>query len=87
VQAGALEGLAVYPNPAHGRATIQLPALPGATTATLTVLDALGRTLRIQPAALNAKAELDLAGLPAGLYAVRVQAGGSTTATRRLVVE
>ena len=81
-----LAGYIIFPNPAHNRATIQLPAIPGTTTATLTVLDALGRTLRTQPAALNAKAELDLAGLPAGLYAVRVQAGGSTT-TRRLVVE
>ena len=80
------EALNLYPNPAHNRATIQLPAIPGTTTATLTVLDALGRPVRTQTAALNTKAELDLAGLPAGLYAVRVQAGGST-ATHRLVVE
>jgi hypothetical protein len=54
--------------------------------ATLTLLDAMGRTVRTQAAATNARTELDLAGLPAGLYAVRVQPGGST-ATRRLVVE
>ena len=78
--------LTLFPNPAHGRATVQVPAVPGATTATLTLLDAPGRTLRTQTAATNAKAELDLAGLAPGLYAVRVQAGGST-ATRRLVVE
>lgn len=81
-----LSAIALSPNPAHGRATIQLPPISGTTTATLALLDALGRTLRTQPAATNAKAELDLTGLPAGLYAVRVQAGGST-ATRRLVVE
>lgn len=81
----ALE-LAVLPNPAYGRATVQVPAVPGAATATLTVLDALGRTLRTQPAALNARASLDLTGFAPGLYAVRMQAG-ATTATRRLVVE
>lgn len=78
--------LALFPNPAHGRATVQLPALPGTPTATLTVLDALGRTLRTQTAAANSKAALDLTGLAPGLYAVRVTAG-ATTATHRLVVE
>ena len=81
-----LAALALYPNPAHGRATVQLPALPGATTATLAILDALGRTIRTQAAATNAPAELDLTGLAPGLYAVRVQAGAAT-AMRRLVVE
>ena len=78
--------VAVSPNPAHGTATLQLPALPGTATATLTLLDALGRAIRTQTASTNAPAELDLSGLAAGLYAVRVTAGGST-ATRRLVVE
>ena len=76
----------LFPNPAHHRATIQLPALPGIPTATLTLLDALGRTLRTQTALTNANAELDLTGLAPGLYAVRVVAGAST-ATQRLVVE
>ncbi|GAB3582069.1 hypothetical protein GCM10027345_25690 [Hymenobacter daeguensis] len=81
-----LVGLELFPNPAHGRVTVQLPATPGTTTASLTVLDALGRTLRTQTAATNATAELDLTRLAPGLYAVRVQAGGAT-ATQRLVVE
>ncbi|MDQ2772221.1 MAG: hypothetical protein M3Y54_17180, partial [Bacteroidota bacterium] len=34
---------ALAPNPAHGSASVQLPAVPGAATATLTLLDALGR--------------------------------------------
>jgi hypothetical protein len=78
--------VAVFPNPAHARATVQLPAVPGAATATLTVLDALGRTLRTQTAPTNSKAALDLTGLAPGLYALRVQAGAAT-AVRRLVVE
>lgn len=80
-----LAGVAVFPSPAHGTATVLLPALPS-STATLTILDALGRPLRTQTAATNSKANLDLTGLAPGLYAVRVAAGGST-ATQRLVVE
>jgi len=75
--------VACVPNPAHGRATVQLPA--GTPTATLTVLDALGRPVRTQTAT-GTRAELDLTGLAPGFYAVRVQAGAAT-ATQRLVVE
>ena len=38
----------VFPNPAHTAATVQLPLLPGVPTATLTLLDALGRPVRTQ---------------------------------------
>ena len=79
--------LAISPNPAHGRATLRVPAEAGTATAMLTVLDALGRPVRTQIVLTNARAELDLAGLPAGLYVVRVQAGGSPPATQRLVLE
>ncbi|MCC3154878.1 T9SS type A sorting domain-containing protein [Hymenobacter sp. BT770] len=84
-----LEGVSVFPNPAHIKATVLVPAVPGATSATLTVLDALGRSVRTQIAAISAsdrQVELDLTGLPAGLYAVRLTSG-SRTDTRRLVVE
>ncbi|MGY3089209.1 hypothetical protein ACVWYF_002249 [Hymenobacter sp. UYAg731] len=64
-----------------------MPAIPGATaTATLTVLDALGRPVPTLIMPTNSKAALDLTGLAPGLYAVRVQAGGISV-TRRLVVE
>ena len=78
--------MALFPNPARTATPIQLPASPSATTATLTILDALGRTLRTQTAAPNARTGLDLTGRPVGLYAVRITAG-SRSATRRLVVE
>jgi hypothetical protein len=80
------ESIGLFPNPARTAATVQLPPVPGVATATLTLLDALGRAVRTQPAATNARAELDLRGLTPGLYALRVAAGG-TSATRRLVVE
>ncbi|GAB2857405.1 T9SS type A sorting domain-containing protein [Hymenobacter ruber] len=80
---------ALYPNPAHGTSTLTLPALPGTTTATLTLRDAMGRALRTFTVTLptaGLRQEMSLAGLPAGIYAVQVQAGRNTAA-RRLVVE
>ena len=87
--AGPLAGSYLYPNPAHATATVQLPAVPGASLATLTLCDALGRAVRTATVALPAAGqhhELSLAGLPAGLYALQVQAGEART-THRLVVE
>ena len=87
----ALRGSAftLAPNPARSVTTVTLPALPGTASATLTLLDALGRTVRMATVPLpltGLRHELDLSGLAPGLYAVQVQAG-EATATRRLVVE
>jgi hypothetical protein len=86
VPPSALAGLNLAPNPAHGTAQVRVPAVPGTTQATLTLLDALGRVARRQPAATGATAALDLAGLAPGVYVLRVQAGVAT-ATQKLVVE
>ena len=81
-------GLDLFPNPATGRVSVRLPALPTARPATVEVLDALGRTVRQLTVQVGAgtTAEVELAGLPAGLYALR-----ATTAEARylarLVVE
>ncbi|GAB3590120.1 hypothetical protein GCM10027345_44660 [Hymenobacter daeguensis] len=88
----AAQGLLPFtlaPNPARAATTVALPAQPGTATATLTLRDALGRALRsetVQLPTAGLRHELDLSGLPAGLYAVQVQAGPAT-ATRRLVLE
>ena len=71
---------ALFPNPAHGTATLRLPA--GAPRPPLTLTDALGRVVRRYPAPATAEAELDLRGLPAGVYVVRCGA-----VSQRLVVE
>lgn len=78
--------VALVPNPASGTATAVLPALAGAGPATLTLLDALGRPVLVRTVALPAQVALPLHGLPAGVYALRVQAG-ATVATQRLVIE
>lgn len=81
--------LELAPNPAHGRATVSVPAVPGATRATLLLTDALGRTVRTATAVLPAaglRHELSLQGLAPGVYSLRVQAG-SQQAVRALLVE
>ncbi len=79
----------LYPNPAHGAATVALPAVPGVTLATAVLRDALGREVRRQTAATTAAGgafELNLTGLPAGLYALQI-ALGEQLVTKQLVVE
>ena len=78
----ALPPLALYPNPAHGTATVALPA--SATPAILTLADALGREVRrfAAPAPGATQALLDLRGLPAGLYLLR-----AGEATGKLIIE
>ena len=86
---GPLAAWSLYPNPAKNRVGMQLPPIPGATTATLTLLDAVGRTAYTTTVVLPAtgsQQDLSLTGLAPGLYALQVQAGGHT-ATRRLVIE
>ncbi|QNH62328.1 T9SS type A sorting domain-containing protein [Hymenobacter sediminicola] len=79
---------AIFPNPAHTTATIILPALPGAAHVTFMLTDGLGRAVRtgsVPMPATGLRHEFSVAGLPAGLYFLRVQAGHAT-ASRCLVV-
>ncbi|WP_400190127.1 T9SS type A sorting domain-containing protein [Hymenobacter sp. B81] len=79
-------GLALYPNPARQQATLLLPAVAGAKQAEAVLYNALGQPVRRLAAALGTTTGLDLTGLAAGVYTLRVQAGAET-ATKRLVVE
>ena len=60
--------LSLWPNPAHGAATVRLPA--GTDASPLLLLDELGRTVRHfpVPASGATDAVLDLRGLPVGQY-------------------
>lgn len=85
----ALPEALVWPNPAHDRATVQLPAGLGSTPATLTLTDALGRVVLTRTLALPASSdhtELDLQGLAPGLYAVRLSTAKAVF-SQPLVVE
>jgi hypothetical protein len=84
----AVAGLLLYPNPAHTTLVVQASASP-TTRATLTLCDALGRRVFTQQVSLSASGlrhELNLTGVPPGLYALRVQMGEAST-SQRVVVE
>jgi hypothetical protein len=75
--------LAAFPNPASGRATLQLPAGGGQ----LSIVDALGRTVREQALpAVAGRSEVSLAGLAPGVYQLRATLGNGQTAATRLTV-
>ena len=85
----ALADLQVFPNPAHIRATVQVPAVPAATRAIVTLSDAQGTVVFEQPVSLTeagGKAEVPLLGRKPGIYHVLVQAG-EQRAARSLKVE
>ncbi|MDO7873373.1 FG-GAP-like repeat-containing protein [Hymenobacter sp. ASUV-10] len=73
----------LYPNPAHGTATLQVPA--GLRTGPAALLNSLGQTVRTLPLA-GPSTTVDLRGLAAGVYTLRLPAATGTIA-RRLVVE
>ncbi len=80
--------VAVYPNPARTVAYVELPAALGAQPVAAALLDALGREVRTATlAAQGARAhQLGLAGLPAGVYTLRLRTSAGVVA-KRLVVE
>ncbi len=85
--AGAKTELSVFPNPASGQVTVQLPtAASGAAQVILT--DLSGRTVLTQPLAGGTKATVNLpASLGAGIYLLKVQGAGVASKPQRLVVQ
>ncbi|GAB3745109.1 hypothetical protein GCM10027594_23730 [Hymenobacter agri] len=75
------EPLTLYPNPAHGWATLRLTA---AGAGPIQLFDLLGREVRRYNAGSSTTSDvrLDLHGIPAGIYVVR-----AGTASRQLLVE
>ncbi len=86
----ALAGrLALFPNPTSGAVAVQLGGLAPQGPAALALLNPLGQVLRRATAPVQAgqvAATLDLGGLPAGLYLLRVSTREGT-ATKRVVKE
>ena len=81
--------LEVYPNPAHHTVSLLVPAVAGATSAAITLFNAVGQPVRTRMLVLTgptSQTQLDLAGLAPGLYTVRVAAAGQY-ASQRLSVE
>ena len=80
--------MSVFPNPAHGTATLRLPTALRAGQATpVDVLNSLGQSVRttVYPATAESL-ELSLDGLAAGVYTVHARTAAGPV-SRRLVVE
>ena len=86
--AAAAAEAALFPNPARGGFAVQLPAAWGAVPVRAELLNALGQVVRQQATALPAGATFYFTteGLAAGVYVLRMQAGGHTLA-RRVVLD
>jgi hypothetical protein len=79
----------VFPNPAMGSTTVQMPSITGVDHVALVLCDALGRTVFTTKLALPAAGlsyQLPLTGLASGVYALQLTAGGNSV-VRRLVIE
>jgi Secretion system C-terminal sorting domain/Fibronectin type III domain len=90
--AALAEQLGLFPNPAQRSTTLTVPAALLRQNGLLSLIDALGRTVQqrfVTPApgrAADTRAELDLRGLPAGVYTLRLLSSEGPL-TKRLVVE
>jgi len=81
--------VSLFPNPAHGHFTVQLPPLAGQPAVQATLLNVLGQAVAsrsIVLTATGAKADFDTHGLAPGVYVLRLTAG-SHTLVQRLTVE
>ncbi len=78
----------VYPNPAHGSFAVTIPSVTGTSVVQAELLNALGQVVRRQQAALPASGTtltVPANGLAAGVYVLRLAAGG-TTVIKRVVL-
>lgn len=81
--------VSLYPNPAPGAFTVQLPALAAGTRVQAELLNALGTVVHRQQPALPGGApsfRVATAGLAPGVYTLRLQVGAEALA-RRVVLE
>lgn len=79
---------AVYPNPAHGTATLVLPqALRGTSASTVQLLNTLGQVVLTKTLAAGTAptVELSLSGLAPGIYTVRATTEAGLIAKRLTV--
>ena len=89
-EARSLPNLSIYPNPtADGHLRLRLPDPAAAGTYLVRVANVLGAEVRQTAVRLSPsqEAELDLSGLPHGLYLMRLQAADGTVAVRRVEIQ
>ncbi|QIX60222.1 T9SS type A sorting domain-containing protein [Hymenobacter sp. BT18] len=79
----------LYPNPAQQRVQLQLPTLAAGTRVHVSFYNSVGQQVKQQPVTLTSPGKattVELAGLPNGLYLVRIQLGDQLV-TKSLIVE
>lgn len=77
------QDLIAWPNPADEQLTLE--GLPPALTCTLTVRDAMGRIVALSAVRIGDRLQLDVAGLPAGIYSLLVSAPNFARSVRVVV--
>jgi endo-1,4-beta-xylanase len=80
--------VSVFPNPTHEQFTVRVPAVSGASQASLQLYNMLGQSVRETTLALPAtgvQASFDVVGLPVGVYVLRVKAGDTTVAKQVII--
>ena len=81
----ALPQAQVYPNPVTAALTVRLPALLPGHALRFALTDALGRAVR-EHTLTDFETEVDVAGLPKGMYFWQVSAGGEALQTGKIIV-
>jgi hypothetical protein len=79
--------LAVYPNPAHGSFTVQLPAKMPLLGLQLHLMDAVGRPVLRQEVTGTGLIKVPAEILPAGMYWLSVSGPQGYQARQRVVLE
>ena len=83
-----VKNMDVYPNPANGKATLSIDLLQDENVS-IKVYNTIGQLMKEVNAQANSgenKIDLDLNGLTAGVYMVKVNAG-KTTSTKKIIVQ
>ena len=83
--AGLAAQVGLFPNPAHRAATLTLPAGLTRLAGGVRLSNALGQLVREYPALSRGSTELDLTGLAAGVYTLRLTTAQGPVSKRLLV--
>jgi PKD repeat protein len=78
-------GISVYPNPTAGTVIANFEQFTGGDVQNISVTDVLGRTVYTGIVAQNNKAEINLAGQPAGVYNINIQTATGTQSVKVVV--
>ena len=79
-------GVKVFPNPASGSFQLELAPDLNLAGASAALLDGTGRLIKEIDQLISGANQVEVSGLPAGVYFVRVRLGSGGVAMRRVVL-